>query len=50
MTANIEKNGTTLFVTVEGRLDTMSSPELEEQALRTLRWILKILCIYQVQD
>ena len=31
MTANMEKNGTTLFITVEGRLDTMSSPELEEQ-------------------
>ena len=31
MTVNLEKNGTALKVAVEGRLDTLSAPELEEQ-------------------
>lgn len=31
MTVDFEKNGTALKVAVEGRLDTLSAPELEEQ-------------------
>ena len=31
MNAELQKNGTTLIVKPEGRMDTMTSPELESQ-------------------
>ncbi|MDD4291251.1 MAG: STAS domain-containing protein [Clostridia bacterium] len=43
MTINVEKNGSELTVAIQGRLDTMTAPQLDEQLKKSYEGATKLI-------